>query len=173
MNDESDFQPLEARLRLEARALSSRYGRSGSAEAIVAEHRRRRRRSMGRAAAAACVAAAAIGASWWGIEQRAGRDSPSIVESPRAPVSTPREKQLDKTPDSRIAQQPAGESPNALPKAPLTFLVTEQDGQRVIAVGVYVPPRVEQVKLDDLPPLEQAAVRRLLGLEDEVLKPTI
>src|SRR5688572_12443816 len=119
MNDEFDFQPLEARLRSEARTLSSRYGRAGSAAALAAEHARRRRRRIGRAAAASCFTAAVIGASWWTVQQRNGSEPPPIAESPRqAPASAPKEMQPEKTPDSKtpgalVAQQQPVDPPAA------------------------------------------------------------
>jgi hypothetical protein len=55
----------------------------------------------------------------------------------------------------------------------IPFLITHPDGgESVIAVGVYIPERTERVQLDQLPPLQQSLVRRVLGLE-EPEKPTI
>jgi hypothetical protein len=175
MNDDFDSPHLEDRLRREADTLSSRYGGQCSAAALIAEHRRRRRRRIGRLAAGACVAGVIFGAaSWpWASRQFELAVPTSVVEAPSpAPPESPFEAPIN-APGSAVVQKPPEESATAASQDPVPFLVTEQDGRRVIAVGVYVPPRVEQVDLRDLSPLEQAAVRRVLGLEEEAVKPTI
>ena len=50
------------------------------------------------------------------------------------------------------------------------LLVTVRDGheERIIATGVYCPPRVESVRLEDLAPAEQAVVRRVIATEQEM-----
>jgi hypothetical protein len=171
MNDDFDISPLEDRLRRESRDLASSCQRPGSATVLIAEHHRRRRRRIGRMAAAACAAGLILGAAIWPVIRPRPQftEKPTIVEAPKRllleiPVAPP---------PSAVAQQPPEESSEALTNEPIAFLVTEADGSRVVAVGVYVPPRVEQVDLRDLSPLEQAAVRRVLGLEEEAVKPTI
>jgi hypothetical protein len=162
-------------LRREAQEMSSRFGKLVSAAALVAEHHRRRRRRMGGAAAAACVMGLLVGAaSWPWITRDSELVAPSsIVEAPHPiPDERPQDTPFA-APESAVAHQPPHDSRAALADEPVAFLVTEQNGRRVVAVGVYVPPRVEEVDLHDLSPLEQAAVRRVLGLEEEVVKPTI
>jgi hypothetical protein len=170
MNDDFELDRLEDRLRREAENLSSRYGQIGSIETLRAQQRRRTTRRVLRSVAAACLVGLAIGVSWSWLNRPTGRlPAPSIVNAPaRVPVensAAPPETVLDRA-------APAVSS-SADEPSPIAFLVTRRDGEEVVAVGVYVPSRVERVDLSELPPLQQAAVRRLLDIDEEARKPAI
>jgi hypothetical protein len=172
MNDELEFNSLEAQLRREAREISKPYGGKVSAAAIRAEHRRRRRRATGWFSAAAALMGLIAGAAWWSMTRPTSQDvRPAVAESLEPRPVQPQPDQANVARKSMAAQEP--QDSDDIPNEAVTFLVTAEDGRRVIAVGRYVPPRTERVNLRDLPPLEQAAVRRLLGLADEEVKPTI
>jgi hypothetical protein len=170
MNDDLHF-PIEERLRREAQELSSRYPRSGSPERLQAEHRRRRRRRVRQTAAVGCLAAMAIALAWTWTRPTFDAIAPlRLAETPPpappvVPAEAPPAVLAEKQPEIELDEQPSA--------APMAFLVTDEGGRRVVAVGVYIPPRIEKVNLRDLPPLEQAAVRRVLDLEEEEFKPTI
>jgi hypothetical protein len=181
MNDDLGFHDLEQRLRREAETISSRDARCGSAIAIGAEFRRRRtrRRRQGGLAAAALMACGVIGYAGWKQTEGEPPHPVRVVQTPGAATAAGADSQRDD--EARPSPLPAPvvhESP-AFPgdasEAPAPFLITVagEDEQEVIAVGVYIPPRVERVNLRDLPPLEQAAVRRVLGLDEPAEKPTI
>ena len=173
MRDEADSQSLEHQLRREAQELLSRHGRQGSAAALVAEHRRRARwRRVRMTGAAATVLVVFAGAM--ATIARNGSDPARPPELAHSLENQPVREAHEESRAPQITEIPAsrddGESLDPIP-----FLLTGPDaeGRPMIAVGVYIPPRVERVNLHDLPPLEQAAVRRVLEIDEEEIKPTI
>jgi hypothetical protein len=90
------------------------------------------------------------------------------VAQERTPPTHPRDTGIGprrpQPPDALTAQLPNGEWGDY----PLVLTVRDGDEQRVVATGVYRPPRVKSVRLEDLTPAEQAAVRRVIATKEEV-----
>jgi hypothetical protein len=181
MYDDLEFRDLVQRLRREAETVSAHRAPCGVAAAIGVEfHRRRaRRRRRGGLAAALLVVCGWFGYAAW---RHVGVEAPQalrVVQTPSAVSSagssSRKEDQVALTPPTAPPTHELPVSPGDGSAAPAPFLitVTGEDEQEVIAVGVYLPPRVQRVNLRDLPPLEQAAVRRVLGLDEPTEKPTI
>lgn len=172
MHNEADPLSLEDRLRHEAQQIASHHAQQASAAAILAVHRRRaknrRLRIMGIAATGLIGVATMMAAM-----TRIGSDGPSaprLAESPTtensvSPLKIQRSQVVEKIASADEAK--AEQRVAFLLKAP------GADGRPVIAVGVYLPPRMERVNLDDLPPAQQVAVRQVLDLDEEEVKPTI
>ncbi|MHC4405019.1 MAG: hypothetical protein ACYTG0_35680 [Planctomycetota bacterium] len=166
MNDESQRAAVEARLREEAEPWLRSLGKPTPTAALVAEHRRRARRR--RLAGAACFAAgvlaiaavAGVAGGFRSADGVADRDRPADV--PKGPPANDGPDRPTPTPQPL----PEVEWPKVVAAIPVFFTVAEGDGHRVIATGIYVPKRVEQVELSDLDPAHQHAVRQVLGIPE-------
>jgi hypothetical protein len=178
MNDEVNSGYLEERLRREAQELTACRVGKGDPAWLQAELQRRRRQTLRRSTLAVCLAASFAGASgWWMWNKNA--IAPSIAESVNPAPVAPKEhsRESPSAPSVAVAEEqpelPRVGAPG--PASAVPFLVTDlkDENQRVIAVGVYIPPRTQRVSLNDLPPLQRAAVCRVLGLDEEPAKPTI
>jgi hypothetical protein len=190
MNGESPLDPIEGRLRGEAEQLLRLHGREPPTQALVAEHRHRvRRRRVVRWACCVVGLLTAIGAAdvaWrhWPGQPAAGGQR--LAEAGREAVerALPPEKTRPAdgagtvgpglpTPEERrpeIASDPTA-APNGPLALPILFTVREGDRRKVVAAGLYLPERAEEVSLLDLSPAEQHAVRQVLGLPEDATAP--
>jgi hypothetical protein len=172
MNEPEDFGTLEFRLQEEAEQLGRYRGKTVTARSLEAESGRRRRvqwRMAGAAVGLALLTTAALSVRirTHGEPDRPHFPLPAIAQDhtlPTYPQDTrigPRRPHLQ---DPLMAQPPSGE----WGEYPLLVTVGDGHEQRIIATGVYLPPQVESVRLEDLAPAEQAVIRRVIATEQEV-----
>ncbi len=172
MNEPENFGPLEFRLQEEAEQLGRYQGKTVTAQSLEAELGRRRRVEWRMACATvglALLAATALSLRIWrhGEGERPDVPLPAMAQD-HTPPTHPQDKGIGprrfQPPDSLTAQLPSGEW------SEYPVVVTVRDGweQRIIATGVYRPPRAEPVRLEDLAPAVQAAVRRVIATEEEM-----
>jgi hypothetical protein len=176
MNDDRGFHDLEQRLRREADAVSARHACLGSAAGIRTEFRRRRARRLRRGgmAAALLVICGWAGYAIWTHPGGGALEQDRIATALPDPSSpSPGEAVVQGPAMTAVAERPPTPAEGSAAPAPFLITVADKAEPKVIAVGVYIPPRVERINLRDLPPLEQAAVRRVLGLDEPAEKPTI
>jgi hypothetical protein len=187
-----EFDPMEQRLRDEADRLLLSHGGEPPTSALVAEHRRRLR--VRRVTRTVCCAAGVllllgtaglVGALW--PENRLA-DHPPAPKRARSIVPRVNETN-DHQPGGRpfndsLAKPspgeplltlvaPASDVAHGSPVVPVFITVPEGDRQRVIAAGIYVPERTQEVDLSNLSPAEQHAVRQVLDIpEDQIPRET-
>jgi hypothetical protein len=190
-NGDRLFEPIRQRLRQEADRLLHTHGREPPTPALLAEHRRRRRRSATWAACSALAVLTAVGTA--GVlrglrpaQPTAARQGPkhlqdrpveaavarNTVDSQQTGTSaSPRHASSDTPPDPKPTANLNAPVPRQDGRLALPVLLTLPvgDKQRVIAPGLYVPPRTQQVNLAELSPAEQHAVRQVLGIPEDTI----
>lgn len=174
------LDPVEQRLHDDAERLLSAHGTQPPIEQILALHERERSRRtacgvvLGVAMAAAVVGLARLG-SRESLEEGVANSGRALNHATIAARSA-HPGDLADVPGNR--QDPGRRSAPVLVISQLDdsgsqaviFLLAEPGGDkpRVLATGVYLPERMEQKKLSDFSPAEQAAIRQVLGLNEPV-----
>ena len=183
MNSGDQLDRTGRQLQEQADRLLRLHGDEPPIAALLTEHRGRRRRRIVRCACGVAVVLTLVGLS--GVlrslrhgepvadqhepggrpvvqTQDPGEEGSRVVVAPHVPPA-------DQSPIDRAPQHVVGAAAEATgPTAwPVVITVPEGDQQRVIAHGIYVPEHTRPLKLLDLSPGQQHAVRQVLGIPQQ------